>query len=180
MVNTYANSCSINAAVLPKQVIEVLGWLQAQTTNCLPNSVYIYDLIDQYTPCSSGSVAEMLGYTPDEVESLDALGLGGLIHPADLQLVSDHFQRFTTLCKGEVIAIEYRMQRSDGTWCWLRSQEASLIQAIDGFPLQVLGLVQDITQLVTTNTKYSANTKHPTNTKYSAESPLTQILNLSN
>jgi PAS domain S-box-containing protein len=148
-VSIHDNACAIPAFVsFPHRVIEVLGRLQAQTTPTVPSSLYIYSLVEQQTLCSSYSIAAMLGYTTRQIQSLDALGLAALIHPDDLQQVSEHFQRFTTLVEGEVVAVEYRMRRANGAWCWLRSQESVLVEAIGGFPLQVLGLVQDITQLV--------------------------------
>jgi PAS domain S-box-containing protein len=144
MVNTDA-SCSTNAAVAsPQQLIEVFGRLQAHTSRAIPENVYIYNLVEQHTLCSSYAVSAMLGYPANEIY---ALGLATLIHPADLQQVAEHFQRFATLMADEVIAIEYRMKRADGTWCWLRSQDTVLLRSIDGLPLQVLGVVQDITQI---------------------------------
>ncbi|MBF2077879.1 MAG: hypothetical protein IGR76_04995 [Synechococcales cyanobacterium T60_A2020_003] len=46
--------------------------------------------------------------TPDEV--LRQVGL-----------VSEHYQRLSTLQETEVIATRYRMKRSDGEWCWICS-----------------------------------------------------------
>jgi PAS domain S-box-containing protein len=135
------------ASVYSQPVFEALARLQAQTKTALgtaPDSVYIYDLVDQNSTHLSYSVAELLGYTAEQMNGLGGLGLAGLIHPADVEAVSEHFQRFTTLHPNEVIAIEYRMMGSDGEWCWLRSLETPLVLAVDGFPLQILGLVHTI------------------------------------
>jgi PAS domain S-box-containing protein len=148
MNNSHPNTWFSHASVAsPKRLIEVLGRLQTHTDNTLQNQVYIYDLVDQCILCSTTSLVVMLGYAPDEIHEMGRLGVASLIHPEDLNRVSDHYQRFTTLADGEVIEIEYRMRRADGTWCWLRSQETPLVQASDGFPLQVLGMVQNITPL---------------------------------
>jgi PAS domain S-box-containing protein len=135
-----------NAILLPQRMIEALGLLQAQAVNMASSSIYIYDLVDQHTLCISHPVAAMLGYTSDKVHAMEPIGLASLIHPDDLERVADHYQRLTTLRRGQVITTEYRMQRADKTWCQLRSQETLLIQAIDGFPLQILGMLQDTTQ----------------------------------
>jgi PAS domain S-box-containing protein len=147
MADTHPNPEFINTAVPSSQrVIEILAQLQAQAREPIPSCVYIYDLVEQHTIYSSTSVAAILGYASAQIDSLGFLGLAKLIHPLDLQKVSEHFQRFLTLREGEVIAVEYRMKRPDGTWGWLRSHDIQLVQAIDGFPLQVLGIIQDITQ----------------------------------
>lgn len=115
----------------------------AKTDSLISGNVYIYDLVEQRNLSGSCSVSSMLGY----LSALDEpLSLAGLIHPDDLNRVAEHFHRFTTLHYDEVIYIEYRMRRADGRWCWLRSQETPLVMAIDGFPLQILGIVQLATQ----------------------------------
>lgn len=130
----------------PPQAIEALGRLQVDTTDTIPSSAYIYDLVEQRILNASASVPKMLGYTADTIDAMGPNSLANLIHPDDLDRVSEHYQRFSTLLPREVIAIEYRMKRSDGTWCCLRSQETPLLQAIEGFPLQILGLIQYLTQ----------------------------------
>jgi PAS domain S-box-containing protein len=145
-VNTYNPPHKTTGFVpLPQRIIEGLGRFQTNSPNTALSSIYIYDLVDQQTLYASCSVAAMLGYTADAIHDMGPIGLANLIHPDDLERVAAHYQRFTALLYGEVIAIEYRMQRADGAWCWLRSQETPLVQAIDGFPLQVLGIVQVMT-----------------------------------
>lgn len=105
----------------------------------ISGSIYIYDLVEQRNLGGSCSVAKMLDY-PCGVK--EPFGLASLIHPDDLNRVADYFQKFSTLRYDEVVRIEYRMRRADGDWCWLRSQETPLVMAIDGFPLQILGIIQ--------------------------------------
>jgi PAS domain S-box-containing protein len=147
------NKFRSNNAGIAQHALEVMTRLQPHPIGSVPNSVYIYDFVEQRTLCASSSLPAMVGYTPDEIHTMGASGLANLIHPDDLNSVSEHYQRFTTLKSGEVIAIEYRLKRPDGTWCRLRSQETSLRQAIDGFPLQVLGLVEDLTDFYPLNSK---------------------------
>ena len=116
--------------------------------------VYIYDLVNQCNLCSSRSLVELLGYGSEPPESLS---LPHLIHPDDLARVSDHFQRFATLPAGKTIALKYRMRHADGQWHWLYSQETALVQATDGYPLQVLGIIQDLTEHQRRATIFSLN-----------------------
>ncbi|HEY9617081.1 MAG TPA: PAS domain-containing protein [Microcoleaceae cyanobacterium] len=129
----------------PWQVIKVLGHLQAQSNRQSLSSVYIYDLVNQCNICSSLSIARLLGYSSNDPLAMEELGFAHLIHPDDLEQVAVHFQRFTALTAGDVIEVTYRMRRSDGKWCWLHSQETLFVQTTDGFPLQVLGLIQAVT-----------------------------------
>jgi PAS domain S-box-containing protein len=145
MVDTHDTTHFFDAAS-PQRLIEALGRLQAHTISTVAGSIYIYDLVDQCTLCATSSVSAILGYADAEIDAMGPMGMAALIHPDDLLLVSDHYQRSITLRAGKVMEIEYRMMRPDGAWCWLRSHETLLVQAIDGFPLQVLGIIQDTTQ----------------------------------
>ena len=127
-----------------QRMIDGLQRLQPKSATAVPTSFYVYDLVKQRTVYTSCPIVVLLGYST-VVDQMDASSLATLIHPDDLNQVAEHYQRFTTLSNDEVIAVKYRMRRADGTWCWLSSQETTLAQAIDGFPLQILGLIQDLT-----------------------------------
>ncbi len=123
-----------------------LDRLQSQAMEIAPNSIYLYDLITQNICCySENSVPTLLGYSDQHIEGLGPLGLAKIIYPADLQSVASHFQRLSVLAADEVISIEYRMKRSDGKWCLLRSHDTPLLQTANGLSLKVLSLVEDIT-----------------------------------
>lgn len=122
-------------------MLELFGSLPLEAA-AAHSSIYIYDLAAQRNLSLSASVTSLLGYTTETASAAEDLSLAHLIHPADLDRVAAYFQRFSTLCQGEVLSLEYRMRHVDGTWCWLRSHESSLIADRDGLPLQILGIVQ--------------------------------------
>lgn len=144
MPNIISNA-RLNRVASPGQVLEVLTHLQERSGDPTPSSLYIYDLVDQCNLCSSQPISSLLGYAPNHPLITEELGCANLIHPDDLEQVATHFQKFATLTTGQVIEVEYRMLRADGMWRWLHSQETVFVQATDGFPLQILGLIQDIT-----------------------------------
>jgi PAS domain S-box-containing protein len=151
-VNIRDIHCSGHAsAAFSKRVIDALGQLQPQTNSSTPSRVYIYDLIDQHTLYANCSVAELLGYPAPETQTAEPIQLASLIHSDDLERVAEHYQRFSTLRPGEVITVDYRMKRADGTWRWFHAQETTLLHANDGFPLQILGMLQDLSSLSITN-----------------------------
>lgn len=123
---------------------EWLGCFNQRLLDTIPNAVYLYDLVAQRNIFSTRSVGNLLGYC-EEMQAAPEISLADLIHPDDLAAVADHFQQFTVLPAGKIIEIIYRMQRVDGQWRWLRSRDISFLHAIDGYPLQILSLIQDIT-----------------------------------
>lgn len=148
-MNSYNTICSSNATgAFPKPMLEALDQLQAQSTS-FSGHVYIYDLVGQYTLHASNSITEMLGYKADDVYTFGPNGLASLIHPDDLDLVADYYQRLSTLKAQESVSIQYRMKRSDGTWCLLQSQETRLEGPNERPSTQVLGILQETTQFAT-------------------------------
>lgn len=126
------------------QTLEYLKESYRCDVDVAQSSIYIYDLTSQCNTYSSASLGAMLGYSEEEMQMMGAMGLAQLIHPSDLDSLSAHFQRFTTLAEGEIISIEYRMKRSNGDWCWLRSQETLMAKGEAEAPSQILGLIQNI------------------------------------
>jgi len=112
-----------------------------ETDALISGNIYIYDLVEQRNLSGSCSITSLLGYHANDLAVTEPLGLADLIHLDDLNRVAEHFQRMASLRYNEAICIEYRMRRADGQWCWLRSQETPLVMAMDGFPLQILGII---------------------------------------
>ncbi|HEY9825326.1 MAG TPA: PAS domain-containing protein [Stenomitos sp.] len=109
-------------------------------------SLYIYDLIDQSIVWTNCPIASLLGYEPQEIKKMGPTGLANLIHNDDLPAVAAHYRRYSTLRPDEIISIKYRMLNFQGRWVQIRSRETVLVQAADGFPLRVLGVIRVLPQ----------------------------------
>lgn len=150
MSSCYSSRFVDDVASFPQRMLRVLECLQTQSHSFRSSTQvsYIYDLVQQQTLYTTGSVAELLGYSAVEIAEMESIGLAELIHPDDLDQVAAYYQRFCCLRYGEVISVKYRMKRANGTWCWLRSQETLLMQETIGqVPSQVLGMIQNISRL---------------------------------
>jgi PAS domain S-box-containing protein len=113
-----------------------------ETTSAL---VYIYDLVAQRLLYINPQLVELLGYTFQELEPMDGDGLLGLLHPDDVVPFRENFKRWCKAKDAQTFESEYRIRRKDGEWRWLRSRETVLERTPDGFPCQILGITQDIT-----------------------------------
>ena len=96
-------------------------------------------------------LAEMLGYT---VEELSALGVRGITHPDDIEV---DIERGKELRAGEIDSYhrEKRYLRKDGSvlWCELT---VSLVTGYEGEPTHVVSHVQDITERKEANLLFEA------------------------
>lgn len=126
----------------PQQTLAAYQRLCRGQEQSLPGLIYIYDVLQQCTVYSSGDLLQLLGYPPDTMPAQGDLGLAQLMHPDDLAAVASYYQQFHTLTEGEVISLDYRMQRQSGAWGWLHSQDTLLARTAAGLPQQVMGLVQ--------------------------------------
>jgi diguanylate cyclase (GGDEF)-like protein/PAS domain S-box-containing protein len=126
----------------------------------LPAVLYV-DSVDPREPMIDigAGVAELLGVERDEfLRSPDARSRA--IHPDDVQRVVGG--RAHATCTGDPFRTEYRVVLRDAATRWIR-EEAVLICDEHGEPIHWLGLMLDVTELMTTQAQLDE-----TRTKYGA------------
>ena len=117
--------------------------------NLSPDVIYIYDLVERKNIYSNSSIANLLGYSVDEVRGMGTDLLPALMHPEDYaKYLSEVIPRYVSASDEELIEHEYRMKHTDGTWRWLHSKESIYSRKSDGSPQQVFGVVGDITDRI--------------------------------
>jgi diguanylate cyclase (GGDEF)-like protein/PAS domain S-box-containing protein len=89
---------------------------------------------------SAGAFADLIGYTPAEIEAVG--GWTALVEPADLRLVQRRAQR---LLAGEEASAEYRVRTRRGACCWLRDLGHPHWDDAHELVVGVLCVAQDIT-----------------------------------
>jgi diguanylate cyclase (GGDEF)-like protein/PAS domain S-box-containing protein len=119
-----------------------------QITTTIPDILYIYDLTLESNVYSNRQMADVLGYTPEEVQDMGSDVMPTLVHPDDLPRVLDHLSHMRALPVGDNTrrTLEYRMRHRDGHWCWLFSREVVFTRTADGQPRQLVGVAHDITE----------------------------------
>jgi diguanylate cyclase (GGDEF)-like protein/PAS domain S-box-containing protein len=90
----------------------------------------------------SANVDKVFGYTPEEIYEADDNLWFGKIHSDNLDVVNKAFESLFT--RGSVFDVEYRIQRKDGEWIWLRNRAATNLMK-DGV-IYAEGIARDITQ----------------------------------
>jgi PAS domain S-box-containing protein len=114
-------------------------------TDSIPNTIYIYDLEEQRNIYANHEIAEILGYSIEEIQKLGAELLLKTLHPDDWEKVITHHQKFTTAVDGRIFELEYRMKDVDGKWHWVYSRDTSFSRTAEGKVKQILGVATDIT-----------------------------------
>ena len=114
----------------------------------IPGLIYVYDLIERRNVYANRSLAELLGYSPEEVAKLGDQVLATVIHPEDLPRALAHHARMGEVAPGQMVELEYRVRDGAGAWRWLHASEIILSRDQHGAPRQLLGLALDVTRRV--------------------------------
>jgi len=126
---------------------ETLRQTQTQLRRLLDSSpVAIYSLDagpGLRTTFVSENVTSLLGFEP--LEFIDNAGLwGDRLHPDDVGRTLPELGR--VLADG-VASLHYRFRHKDGRYVWVRD-ESRLIRDADGNPLEIVGVLEDVTSRV--------------------------------
>jgi PAS domain S-box-containing protein len=115
-----------------------------QIAEAMPGVLFVHDLIQNQNIYTNRQIADLLGYTSEQVQAMGANAIATLVHPDDLQHVSTYFEALHTASDDAVLGIEYRAHHANGSWCWLYTQSVVFNRTADGSPRQVLGVSIDI------------------------------------
>ncbi len=88
----------------------------------------------------SQSIADLLGYEPSQMVSLSP---HLFVHPADWMKLARYHRRI--IRQGRAEAIEYRVRRSDGTYCWFETIAKAIINP-QGKLIQIQSTSRNIDQ----------------------------------
>jgi len=117
-----------------------------QIADASPSILYIYDLIEQRNIYVNRTVVDILGYTPEELQSMGSNLFPNLMHPEDLNGYFNYYTQLQIGTDGEIFEIEYRMKHKNEQWLWILSRDTIFKRTDSGEPRQILGTATDITE----------------------------------
>ena len=113
----------------------------------VPDILYLYHVEKQAITWVNRRVADVLGYTPEEIHAMGSDVTRTLIHPDDVERVTNYPRRFAAA--GEHTPPEeltYRVKNVAGEYVWLHARERVFSRGPNGQPIEVLGAAQDVSQ----------------------------------
>ncbi len=113
--------------------------------DAVPSGIYVYDIKERRNVFVNPRLASQLGFTPNDLKEMGSDFLPLLLHPDDWEPASAHFETLRKAPDGSVLGHEFRMRHSDGHWRWFISREMVFLRDADGWPRQILGAAQEIT-----------------------------------
>ena len=92
---------------------------------------------------------DLLGYSKEFTESLGPRVIEVLVHPDDQAALRNLNARASVLKDGEVLDLRYRLRHADGEWHWQSRHVVPFRRDPSGSVIEVLGVLRDITDVVT-------------------------------
>ena len=109
------------------------------------NGLYIYDLRKNINIFINPEYTRLTGYTIEHLNSLIGTEFTSLFHKDDRARVAAHMAAIIRAEDDDILEIEYRFKKSDGSWIWCLSRDSVFSRAADGSIEQFIGTFLDIT-----------------------------------
>ncbi len=144
-ISVFQLSTGNMSSSLESELQEIQRLIQ-QIADAIPGLLYLYDLVAQRNVYINRQVAEILGYTQEQIQTMGLQSLFQLLHPDDLARYPAHLERLNSSADGEVTSFEYQYRHANGEWRWFYSYETVFSRTADRSPQLILGIAQDITE----------------------------------
>jgi PAS domain S-box-containing protein len=115
--------------------------LRESIERAMPGILYVFDVVSQANIYANKSSLVHLGYSPEELKSLDSSFVDKIIHPEDLKGLTSWDKE----PDGTVKENEIRMLTRAGEYRWFMTWDTPFLRDADGKVTQIVGIAQDIT-----------------------------------
>ncbi len=114
-------------------------------TDLSPAGIYIYNLEKGTNEFMNSQYTEILGYTMEEINNMDASEFFNLFHVDDAENIQKHMQNVANGKSQN--KIEYRFKHKNGNWVWCYSVDSPFKINNNGKVVSFIGVFVDITEM---------------------------------
>jgi len=109
------------------------------------NGLYVYDLKKNANVFINPEYTRLTGYTIDDLNKLSEREFKSFFHEDDRPAIAAHLAAIGRARDEDILEIEYRFRKSDGSWIWCLSRHSVFSRTDDGSVGQFIGTFLDIT-----------------------------------
>lgn len=114
--------------------------------NNTPTGIMVIDINNLKPIYCNKELPQILGIREQELFAADENVVRSIINPDNISSIEDYTGRLFNIAEGQVVENEYRFKHNSGEWRWLYSRQVVFKTDADGNTMQVLSVVQDITE----------------------------------
>jgi PAS domain S-box-containing protein len=145
LLRVFGAEKDITDQVEAQRRIEEQDYFIQQLADATPMVLYLFDIPSGRFHYLNREIFYVLGYTPEEVMTLDSDAVRSLYHPDDLAVLPERTGSSSNFHYQEsMMQYECRMRKKDGDWYWLLAREVVFRKDEAGNVLQILGAALDI------------------------------------
>ena len=115
-------------------------------TQAMPDVLYVFDLLELRYVFTNKQIANVLGYSPEQIQDLHGEFLTELIHTDDMPAVFASHREVAKARDNEIFSLEYRMRHKYGHYVWLHAQQMVFERDEQGIPVFLMGVAKDVTE----------------------------------
>ena len=112
------------------------------------NIIYVYDIEEKKIIYVNGRAESILGYSIKEILSFDKTKLASLMHSKDIFTYDESIALLMEGKGDQHLENQFQIRHKLGHWVWLRDRIGVFSFAGAGKPKSIIGVSQDITELV--------------------------------
>jgi diguanylate cyclase (GGDEF)-like protein/PAS domain S-box-containing protein len=112
-----------------------------------PDFLYVLEYASKRTLWANRSLAEALGYSPEQIQTLGDRLIPSITHPQDLAAVVDRWADLESLGDDEPLVYSRRLRDAAGIYRWFATRELILERNAAGGPSEILGVTADVSAL---------------------------------
>jgi PAS domain S-box-containing protein len=129
------------------ELIEQEKKFSQRIMNISPDLIYLYDIQKGRNVYINDGIEKMLGYTPNQIQKFGDTVIKNLMHPDDFKIyLKETLPAYEKLKDSDHIKHSFRMKNKSGEWCRLEAHELIYSRDDNGKPVQILGIIRDITK----------------------------------
>jgi len=110
-----------------------------------PDVLYVFDILERKPVYQKRNVAEVMGFTAEEMLEMGDNLLIEVAHPEDLPRILEHFQNLSFAKDNEILRLEYRMRDKQNNYHWFLSKDSVFLRDNKGKVRQIIGTATEIT-----------------------------------
>jgi PAS domain S-box-containing protein len=110
-----------------------------------PDAVSVVELASQQVLYANRQVRAMLGYSPEELRDMGAHAIDRLTRPEDAPRIAGLIAQVAGARDDEIVECELPVKSAGGAWRSLQFRNVVFARAADGSGLQVLSVIEDVT-----------------------------------